>query len=222
MFLNYVGLVYHEFGPESILCGICIVWFNETMQIKSAQFIKGIIGTDPILGEATHQVAFVGRSNVGKSSVINSLLERKDLVKSSSFPGKTKQINFFLVNKEFHFVDLPGYGFARMGAKGAEKIRKLILWYLGSGEVRPRLVVLIVDACVKPMAHDKEMAGILRNESIPFVVVANKIDRLTQAERSQSLRAYESAFGVDIIPYSARTNAGRPELAQIVEEALTK
>jgi GTP-binding protein len=161
-------------------------------------------------------VAFVGRSNVGKSSVINSLVMRKDLVKSSSMPGKTREINFFFINKKFYFVDLPGYGFARMGAKGAEKIRKLILWYLGSGEARIRLVVLIVDSVVKPMDHDREMADILRAENIPFVVVANKIDRLNQTEKAHSLKAIESSLGAEVVPYSARTHYGREDLLSII------
>lgn len=186
------------------------------MIISSADFVKGIIGTDPILGGTQAQVAFVGRSNVGKSSVINSLVMRKDLVKSSSMPGKTREINFFFINKKFYFVDLPGYGFARMGAKGAEKIRKLILWYLGSGEARVKLVILIVDSVVKPMPYDKEMSDILRSENIPFVVVANKIDRLNQTERSHNMKAIESALGATIVPYSARTHYGRDELLALI------
>lgn len=190
------------------------------MNIISAEFVTGIIGTSPILGEKLPHVAFVGRSNVGKSSVINSLVMRKDLVKSSSMPGKTREINFFLINKKFYFVDLPGYGFARMGAKGAEKIRKLILWYLGSGEARVNLVVLIVDSVVKPMAYDKEMADILRAENIPFVVVANKIDRLNQTERSHNMRAIEASLGALVLPYSARTHNGRDVLLETISKVI--
>lgn len=192
------------------------------MEIKSAEFVKGIIGTDSILGDQYPQVAFVGRSNVGKSSVLNSLVLRKGLVKSSSTPGKTKEINFFLVNKEYYFVDLPGYGFARMGAKGAEKIRKLILWYLGSGEARVRLVVLIVDLGIKPMAHDREMADILRAENIDFVVVGNKVDRLNQTERAHNIKEIEAAIGAPVLPYSARTKTGREELLEVIGQAYGK
>ena len=189
------------------------------MDIKSADFVKGIIGTDPILKDNLPHVAFVGRSNVGKSSVINSLLARKGLVKSSATPGKTKEINFFLVNKKSYFVDLPGYGFARMGAKGADKIRKLILWYLSSGEVRARLVILIVDAGATPMAHDKEMVNVLRAEGLDFIVVANKIDRLTQAEKARNLKTLEEFVMAPVFPYSARTKFGREELLQVIEES---
>lgn len=189
------------------------------MDIKSADFVKGIIGTDPVLRDNLPHVAFVGRSNVGKSSVINSLLARKGLVKSSATPGKTKEINFFLVNKKSYFVDLPGYGFARMGAKGADKIRKLILWYLSSGEARARLVILVVDAGATPMAHDKEMVNVLRAEGLDFIVVANKIDRLTQAEKARNLKMLEEFVMAPVFPYSARTKFGREELLQVIEES---
>lgn len=195
------------------------MWFNENMNITSAEFVKGIIGSDPILAKKYSQIAFVGRSNVGKSSVINSLLLRKDLVKSSATPGKTREINFFLVNKAHYFVDLPGYGFARMAVGSAEKLRKLILWYLGSGEAHINLAVLIVDACVEPMAQDKEMVDVLRTENIPFVVVANKVDRLNQTERAHNLRMVEAALGAKPFPYSARTKMGREALLQAIEAA---
>ncbi len=188
------------------------------MIIKSATFVKGIIGTDSILGDKRPQVAFVGRSNVGKSSVINSLVNRKNLVKSSATPGKTKEINFFLINDNRYFVDLPGYGYARMGAKGAEKIRKLILWYLSSGEAKPKLVVLIVDAGIEPMPYDKEMADILRAEGVNFIVLANKIDRLNQSEKVHNMKALELAMGVPVFPYSARTHAFRQELLDTIEK----
>lgn len=189
------------------------------MNIMSAEFVKGIIGTDPILGDRYPQIAFVGRSNVGKSSVINSLVLRKDLVKSSATPGKTREINFFLINKTQYFVDLPGYGFARMAVGSAEKLRSLILWYLSSGEAHIRLVVLIVDACVGPMAQDKEMIDILRTEEIPFVVVANKVDRLNQTEKAHNLKAIEAALGVNPMLYSARTKMGRDTLLREIEKS---
>ncbi len=189
------------------------------MDISQARFIKGIIGTDPILKDGKRQVAFVGRSNAGKSSVINSLLGRKDLVKSSSLPGKTKEINFFLVNESSYFVDLPGYGYARMGARGADKIRKLILWYLGSGEARPRLVVVVVDAGVPPTPYDKEMVDLLRAEHLDMIIVANKMDRLTQAERAQSIKNLEEAFLAPVFPYSARTKFGKEELFEAISES---
>ena len=97
------------------------------MEIKSAKFIKGVKGSNEILERDFLHLAFYGRSNVGKSSCINALLGRKDLVKSSSKPGKTKELNFFEVNSDFFVVDLPGYGYAKLSPKEREKLRKLIL-----------------------------------------------------------------------------------------------
>ncbi len=189
------------------------------MEIKSAKFVRGIIGTDFILEDKIPQIAFVGRSNVGKSSVINSLVLSKDLVKSSAKPGMTREINFFLINRNLYFVDLPGYGYARISPKGAEKLRKLILWYLSSGEANPKLIVLIVDACIKPTAYDKEMANILRQEGLDFIVLANKIDRLDESEKLQNLRAIETALTAPVLPYSAHTHFSRTELLDIIEKA---
>jgi GTP-binding protein len=188
--------------------------YIKVMEIKSAVFIKGIIGTDDIMQQKIPHVAFVGRSNVGKSSVINSLLDKKGLVKSSATPGKTKEINFFLVNENRFFVDLPGYGFACMSANAAEKLRKLILWYLVKGRSRLSLVVLIVDASIEPMPYDEEMVGILRNEQIPFLIVANKIDRLNQSERAKNFKRFESVFVAPILLYSTKTKEGRDVLAR--------
>lgn len=190
------------------------------MEIKNAEFIKGIIGTDDILNGDIPSIAFVGRSNVGKSSVINSLVLRKNLVKPSTTPGKTKEINFFLINKKFYFVDLPGVGYALMKATSAEKLRKLILWYLTGGEARTDLVVLIVDAGINPMAHDKEMVDVLREKNINFVVIANKVDRLNQTERSHNLKKIETSLGAPIIPYSARTKEGRDTLWEEIGKVL--
>src|SRR3990167_3085191 len=114
------------------------------MIISSAKFVKGITGTDDILYDGIPQIAFVGRSNVGKSSVINSLVNQKELVRVGKKPGKTTEINFFLINNKFYFVDLPGYGYAKLSPAEREKARKRMLWYLTESEARP-LVVLILD-----------------------------------------------------------------------------
>ncbi len=158
------------------------------MNIKTAEFVKGIIGTDKILEDRKPQIVFIGRSNVGKSSVINSLVQRKNLVKSSSVPGKTQQINFFLINKEMYFVDLPGYGFIKIPPKKKEKIRKMILWYLFRSKVKFKKTVLIIDAKVGPSEFDIEMFDLLNRHDYEIVVVANKVDKLKQGEISKQLK----------------------------------
>lgn len=183
--------------------------------IKSAEFIKGIIGTNEILSDEKPQIAFVGRSNVGKSSLINSLVGQKDLARSSSTPGRTQEINFFLINKDTYFVDLPGYGFAKMSKKRREKMRKMIVWYLSYAESRPKKVVLVIDAKVGIKDFDIEMANLLTEEGIDFIVVANKIDKVKKSEISKKIskiNAKLSENAVAIIGFSSKTMENREKI----------
>jgi GTP-binding protein len=187
---------------------------QEHTEIRSAAFVRGVIGTTPILYDGVPQVAFVGRSNVGKSSVINMLTGRKNLVKVGKTPGKTTELNFFSINDgACYFVDLPGYGYARVDPKRKEKIKKMILWYLLYAEVTPRLVALIVDAKAGVTAFDTEMLRVLREQGHPHLVVANKIDKLNQKERAAALKAIRAAAGESpVVPCSATSGEGRAAL----------
>lgn len=194
-----------------------------SMKINSAEFLKGIVGTDVILTDGVPQVAFVGRSNVGKSSTINSLVGRKDLVKTSNKPGKTTEINFFGVNgRKAYFVDLPGYGYAQASPKRKESIEKLILWYLLYSEATIAKVVLILDAKAGLTAFDAEMIRVLREQGHPYLVVANKADGLNQRDLSARLRSIkEAAHEAVVVPYSATVATTRERdalLAQILAD----
>ncbi|MES2087558.1 MAG: ribosome biogenesis GTP-binding protein YihA/YsxC [Patescibacteria group bacterium] len=185
------------------------------MEIKSAEFKKSIRGTDDILLEPHPQVAFVGRSNVGKSSLMNALLNRVDLVRSGKTPGKTQEINFFLINNNCYFVDLPGYGFARMSIERRDQLSKMIQWYLLGIEIAKRKVVLVLDSKVGPSAMDLEMLRLLSEHGREVLVVANKIDSLNQKERSVQLREIsEKIPGLKIVPCSAKTKEGREEILE--------
>ncbi len=183
------------------------------MKISSAEFKKGIRGTDSILSEPKLQVAFIGRSNVGKSSLMNFLLNRKDLVKSGKMPGKTLELNFFLINDKFYFVDLPGYGYAKMAVEMRNQLAKMIQWYLFETEVPERKVVLVLDAKAGPSPLDLEMIHLLQKNNLETVVVANKIDLLNQSERSVNLKAIANLIPESaIIPCSTKTKEGREEI----------
>jgi GTP-binding protein len=191
------------------------------MKITSASFVKGIRGTDPLLNDPKPEFAFVGRSNVGKSSVINALLSRKDLAKSSSSPGKTKEINFFLVNDKIYFVDLPGYGYARAPDGDKEKLVKYILWYLFESDAPIALVFVLIDASVGPTDRDLEMIKALTEGKIPFVVVGNKLDRINKTARPKQLKEITEKIGdVPFIPFSSKKKEGVSEVLQKIEEAL--
>lgn len=187
-------------------------------EIKNVAFVKGIRGTDDILVDGVPQVAFIGRSNVGKSSTINAVLSKKDLVKVGKKPGKTTEINFFSINnKSAYLVDLPGYGYAKLPPAEREKLRKLILWYFMYSEVKPYVVVLVLDVKVGFSAIDKDMLQTLLESGHRIIIGVNKIDKLNQKELSASLRKIQSdAEGVTVIPYSSLTLTGIDMLRDMV------
>jgi GTP-binding protein len=183
------------------------------MKIKSAEFIKGVVGEDEILQDEIPQIAFIGRSNVGKSSVINSLVNRKDLAKSSAKPGKTKEINIFLINRAFYLIDLPGYGFAKASLEDRENLRKLIYWYLFYSTIEQKKVVLIIDAKVGVTEYDAEILRRLEDREQNIIVIANKIDKLKNSEYKKSLAAIQEKVGKHkVIPYSSEKKIGIGDL----------
>ena len=170
------------------------------------------------------QVAFSGRSNVGKSSLINTLLRRtrNKIAHVSATPGKTQALNFFSVNDRFFLVDLPGYGYARVPEATRAEWAKLIEWYLGeSGQVRG--VVHLVDSRHPPTKHDLRMVSYLGELGLPTLVVLTKIDKLKTTERQQALTRAAEVLGVEesqLVPFSSKTGAGREELLEALEDLL--
>ena len=188
---------------------------NQTgMKVKSAEFKKGIVGTDRILFDGKPQFAFIGRSNVGKSSVINSLVNQKNLVKVGKKPGKTTEINFFLINNQFYLVDLPGYGYAKVSPEKKEKIRNLILWYITDPEIRPKKIVLILDVKAGLTAFDEETIELLRDRGHDYIIVANKADKLNKKDLTAQLEQIKNgSHEENIVIHSATTKLGANDLA---------
>ncbi len=193
------------------------------MEIKSATFVRGIVGSCDFLAQAAARpaVAFVGRSNVGKSSVINSLVQQHALVKTSATPGKTLQINYFLINEALYFVDLPGYGYARTSQRAREKLRRMILWYVTSAEVRVDVLVLVVDAKAGLRDFDRDMLRVAAEADHRVVIVMNKMDKLNQSERVRAQRTLAAdplvqALQYSIVFYSARTGRGRGDVLRAI------
>lgn len=176
-----------------------------------AKFVLGVVGSHNIISDGKPQYAFIGRSNVGKSSLINMLLGQKKLVRSSSTPGKTQQINFFEVEEKCYFVDLPGYGYAKVSKKHREKIRKLILWYLISGEANIEKVVLILDSKVGLNEFDRDIINILEEYRYQYIVVMNKIDKLNQKKLHAAIQSVQNEISqdIEIIPVSSTTGKCR-------------
>ena len=221
IFTNYTPPFYNSIWIILPLCKRCrvFIWhgfrysIDMKTEIKKAEFVKGVIGDDYSLGDDLPQVAFFGRSNVGKSSVINSLINRKDLVRSSKKPGKTREANFFRIDETFYFIDFPGYGYAKCSQKDRDKLIKRILWYIQYSRVRPKVVVLIVDIQVGITLLDNEMIKTLKENKHQVIIVANKSDKLNQKELFWQISKTESKTpGFQILPYSAKTKKGKDKL----------
>ena len=193
------------------------------MKIHSAKYLKSAMRSGDYPGDRRPEFAFVGRSNVGKSSLLNSLLRKKGLAKTSGTPGKTQTINFFDVNGAFYFVDLPGYGYAKVPLPVKRKWGAVVTAYLRNREPL-RLVVLLVDARHPPNDNDAYMLEQLDAAEVPTLIVATKSDKLKRSQRNASWKAIRETLQLDeealIIPFSAVTNEGRDEVWEVIEELL--
>ncbi|MBQ1413760.1 MAG: YihA family ribosome biogenesis GTP-binding protein [Clostridia bacterium] len=182
-------------------------------------FFEGASGTSAQLPSCDlPEVVFAGRSNVGKSSLINKLLRRKSLARVSSKPGKTATINFYRL-ENIRLVDLPGYGFARVSAEEKRRWAELIEGYFAQ-ERDLRLVVLLIDARHAPSQDDRTMLNFLMEGGYPMVVVLTKIDKLKPTARKERLAAFPDELGVDaehMLPFSAETGEGVEQLREAVE-----
>ncbi|MBT5795639.1 MAG: YihA family ribosome biogenesis GTP-binding protein [Deltaproteobacteria bacterium] len=169
------------------------------MKIRSAEFILSASSPWQFPPPTLPEIAFAGRSNVGKSTLINSLLNRKKLVKTSSTPGKTQLINFFNINDKFHFVDLPGYGFAKVPENVRKQWQRLIESYLQERESL-RNVVLIVDSRHGPTAQDRQLKEWLDYYERPVLIVASKVDKLKRGQIQKNLKIIRQDLALDATP----------------------
>lgn len=183
-----------------------------TSAIQSVRFVKGVVGEDSIMHDGIPQLAFIGRSNVGKSSTLNGLLERKKLVKTGKTPGKTKEINFFEITtpdlQKAYFVDLPGYGYAKVSKKQRLELQELIRWYITHPEVHSALICLILDAKVGITTLDEEYLDLIQETGRPFVLAFNKVDKINQKRQNELRKEVFNIIGnenIKIFYYSAQS-----------------
>jgi GTP-binding protein len=188
------------------------------VRVESGEFIRSAYGEVDFLRDGRPEIAFVGRSNVGKSSLLNRLLGRSRLARVSRDPGRTRALNYFLVNSRFYFVDLPGYGYAKVGKQTRREWAQLMERYFASREPR---VVQLVDAKVGATDLDIEAHRYLRALDCPSLVAATKVDRLPRSQRPAGMTAIRTALDLEgedrLVPVSARTGEGIPELWREIE-----
>lgn len=191
------------------------------MIIKNAE-LETVCGITSVLpNNELPEIAFAGKSNVGKSSLINGLLNRKALARTSAQPGKTQTINFYNVNKELYFVDLPGYGYAKVSESVKEQWGKLIENYLHKSE-QLKAVFLLVDIRHEPSANDVNMyEWILANGYEP-IIIATKLDKIKRSQVQKNIKIIKTGLnvvaGTKILPFSAQTKQGRDEILDLIEE----
>jgi len=193
------------------------------MKIRSANFVRSAVEPSGWPGDSLPQVAFVGRSNVGKSSLINSLLNRKGLVKTSSKPGKTREINFFIINEEFYFVDLPGFGYARAPGRVQRGWGPMIEGFL-TGSDQLKLVVFLIDIRHEPGDNDRMMQSWLNGAGLPVQHVLTKADKVARGKRQQHRKMIAGGLGLDpvtLIEYSSESGEGKPRLWESIKLAVT-
>jgi len=189
------------------------------MKVTSAEFIKSAVYPYQYPIALLPEVAFVGRSNVGKSSLINTLVNMKRLAKTSNTPGRTQLINFFLVNKRLSFVDLPGYGYARVPASVKRGWRAMIEGYL-EGRENLRLIVMILDIRRDPSRDDEQLIEWLRSNTINTVFVLTKADKFSKSRVNISRQKIGKHLGIscdELIPFSAKTRSGKDEIWRVIE-----
>ena len=193
-----------------------------TINYNKAEFIRSAVRPEAFIRDGRPQVTFAGRSNVGKSSVINRLLNRKNFARVGATPGKTTQVNYFLIDGKIYFTDLPGYGYAKVSKDERDRWGRLMESYFQE----PGLItlgVLIVDARHKPTADDVTMRNWFRETGCPLIVVANKLDKLKTREIEPNLALIRETLELGerdtLVPFSAEKGTGKTELLRLIGEA---
>lgn len=194
------------------------------MNFNNVEFVISAAAVKDFPGNGLPEIAFAGKSNVGKSSVINRVLQRKNFARVGEKPGKTVHINYFLLDKQCYLVDLPGYGFAKVSQSEKDRWAKLMEAYFA--ENRIDLGVMIVDARHAPTNNDITMASWFLNSGCPFVVVANKLDKLKKSEIAPNLARIREDLELPeecpVIPFSAEKGDGRQELVSCICDAAAR
>jgi GTP-binding protein len=190
------------------------------LNVNKAEFVKSAASPGQFINSSIPAVAFAGKSNVGKSSVINRLLNRKNFARVGSEPGKTVHVNYFLIDSRLYLIDLPGYGYAKVSQAERERWGKLMEDFFAAGLFK--LGVMIVDARHKPTADDMTMAAWFKGSGCRFVIVANKLDKLKKSEIEPNLKLIRETLelpeDVPVVPFSAEKGQGRETLLAEIEK----
>ena len=193
------------------------------MVIKNVS-LETVIGvTSSLPDNKMPEIAFAGKSNVGKSSLINALMNRKSLARTSAQPGKTQTINFYNINDELYFVDLPGYGYAKVSQQEKEKWGKMIEKYLRQSKVL-KAVFLLIDIRHEPSANDKQMYEWILSNGYSPIIIATKLDKINRSQIQKQVKLIKQKLEVEkgtvVIPFSAESKQGRDEIYELIDSLI--
>ncbi|CQR48049.1 putative GTP-binding protein EngB [Paraliobacillus sp. PM-2] len=193
------------------------------MKVTKAEIVISAVAKKQYPAEPISEIALAGRSNVGKSSFINKLINRKALARTSSKPGKTQTLNFYKINDVFHFVDVPGYGYAKVSKKEREAWGKMMEEYFSTRE-QLKATVLIVDIRHQPTSDDVAMYDFLKFYEIPVIVIATKLDKIKKSQVAKHVKRVKDTLEIEpedqVIPFSAETAQGKEEAWKAIQSFL--
>lgn len=193
------------------------------MKVTKAEIVISAVAQKQYPTEPISEIALAGRSNVGKSSFINKLINRKALARTSSKPGKTQTLNFYNINDAFHFVDVPGYGYAKVSKKEREAWGKMMEEYFSTRE-QLKATVLIVDIRHQPTSDDVAMYDFLKFHEIPVIVIATKLDKIKKAQVAKHVKRVKETLEIEpedqVIPFSSETAQGKEEAWKAIQSFL--
>jgi GTP-binding protein len=191
-----------------------------TMKIKNVTLYKTVFTQSEIVNDKRPKIVFMGRSNVGKSSLINSLCNRKHLARTSSRPGKTVSINYFLVNEQFYFVDLPGYGYAKISKSESQRVKHLISGFFNHIE-SGILVIMLIDSRRGFMESDIELLNKIIQKNYKILTILTKGDKISASQLKNQTLKYQKEFDLIAIPFSIKSSHYKENILKYIEKALT-
>jgi GTP-binding protein len=192
-----------------------------TIKITDSRLERSCFSEKELIRDNTGKIIFIGRSNVGKSSLINKLLGRRNLARTSSRPGKTVSINYYRINDSFYFVDLPGYGYAKISKQEVRRVKTLVSAFFRTVE-GARLVVLLIDSRRGFMESDSDILAQVLEKKIKLLTVLTKSDKLRNSELLNQKKILQNTFGLKVVSFSVRSNENREEMLTYIQKALTE
>ncbi len=196
-------------------------WWRRKMKVNNAEIVISAVSQKQYPGDRLPEIALAGRSNVGKSSFINKLINRKNLARTSSKPGKTQTLNFYKINEVFYFVDVPGYGYAKVSKKEREKWGVMMEEYFETRETL-KAVLLITDGRHEPTNDDIQMYHFLKHYDLRVIIVATKLDKVPKNKRASHVKRTKKALEMDeedhLLPFSSETGEGKEEAWRLLSQ----